>query len=84
MLEISINQAKPELAKFLHHIDKGEDVLISNDKGQSYFIVPVFVTPTKNKPKFACARGKIEISDDFDEPLAEMADYMPSDLQLVK
>ncbi len=32
LLEIAINQAKPELAKVLHHIDKGEDVLVNNDK----------------------------------------------------
>ncbi len=38
--------------------------------------------PTKHKPKFGYAKGKIEVSDDFDEPLAEeMTDYMPNDLQ---
>ncbi len=50
MLEISINQAKPELAKFLRHIDKGEDVLVKNDKGQSYFIVAMPVISKKAKP----------------------------------
>ena len=30
----------------------------------------------KNKPKYGCAKGQIEISDDFDEPLEDFKEYM--------
>lgn len=30
----------------------------------------------KNKPVFGCAKGRIYMSPDFDEPLEEFAEYM--------
>lgn len=32
-------------------------------------------------PVFGCAKGKIKISDDFDEPLDIFADYMPESIK---
>ena len=29
----------------------------------------------KKKPEFGCAKGKIHIADDFDEPLDDFKDY---------
>ncbi len=86
MLEIALNQAKPDLAKVLHTVELGEKVLVNQNNGKSFFLValPAMPKKSKNKPKFGSAKGQIKMSDDFDEPLAEMADYMPSDLQLVK
>jgi len=37
----------------------------------------VTVAPTKHHPQFGSASGLIEMSDDFDAPLADFDEYMP-------
>jgi antitoxin (DNA-binding transcriptional repressor) of toxin-antitoxin stability system len=39
-------------------------------------LIPVL--PVKIRPKFGSAKGMIKISDDFDEPLEELKEYMES------
>jgi len=41
------------------------------------FLLSKNKTREKNtSPKFGCAKGTIEIADDFDEPLDDFKDYM--------
>ncbi len=34
--------------------------------------------PLKRVPKFGCAKGKFHMAPDFDAPLDDFAEYMPS------
>ncbi len=42
------------------------DFLLSNGKLDS----------EEKKPKFGCAKGRFKMSDDFDEPLVDLQEYM--------
>ncbi|MDT3739269.1 MAG: DUF2281 domain-containing protein [Candidatus Kapabacteria bacterium] len=42
------------------------DFLLSKEKKESY----------NKKPKFGCAKGRFKMSDDFDEPLEDLMEYM--------
>lgn len=60
----------------------GKDILLTEESGQKFVfkIIPVIdssFSTKKPKPTFGSAKGQIVMSDDFDEPLAEFADYMP-------
>ncbi len=53
----------------------GEEVVIIGNDGSSFKIVPL--NKEKPCPKFGSAKGLIEISDDFDEPLEDFKEYIP-------
>lgn len=50
---------------------KAEIIILPLDENQSES------SPEKARPQFGNARGQITMSDDFDEPLDDFADYMP-------
>ncbi len=62
---IALNDAKVRLYELLAMAIHGNDVIITREDGASFRIVP-FARPY---PKFGSAKGLIEISDDFDEPV---------------
>ncbi|MGR3318491.1 MAG: type II toxin-antitoxin system Phd/YefM family antitoxin [Candidatus Anammoxibacter sp.] len=75
MHEVNIQEAERSLFKLIEEVEFGEEVIIKKENGTYYKIVPII----KNEPipKFGSAKGLIEISDDFDEPLEEFKEYMP-------
>jgi len=70
---ITLNEAKIRLDELLAMAILGNDVIITGEDGTSFRIVP-FDQPY---PKFGSAKGLIEISDDFDEPVEGFEEYMP-------
>ncbi len=75
MHEVNLQEAEMSLAKLIEEVAYGEEVIIKKGDGTSYKIVPI-----SNKgltPKFGSAKGLIEISDNFDEPLEGFKEYMP-------
>lgn len=50
---------------------RGEEVIVKN--GATVKLIPDIVKPI---PKFGSAKGLIQISEDFDEPIEEFRDYM--------
>ncbi len=71
MTQLDIIQAKSDLAKLLDLAIKGEEIIITqNDK-------PVAkISPIKRPLKRGSAKGKVWMSDDFDEPLEDFKEYM--------
>ena len=71
MTKLDIAQAKSDLSKLLDLAIKGEEIVImQGDK-------PVAkISPIKRPLKRGSAKGKVWMSDDFDEPLEDFQNYM--------
>ena len=52
----------------------GDEIIIMKDNQPVVKLIPVL--PVKIRPKFGSAKGMIKMSDDFDEPLEELKEYM--------
>ncbi|PIU56102.1 MAG: prevent-host-death protein [Chloroflexi bacterium CG07_land_8_20_14_0_80_51_10] len=75
MHEVKLKEAKVRLAELIDEAAYGEEVVIIRSDGTAFKIVPI--SQTEPYPKFGRAKGLIEMSDDFDEPLEDFKDYMP-------
>ena len=75
MQQIALKEAGKRLAELIGMAAVGEEVIITKDDGSTYRIVPVL--KKKPYPKFGSAKGLVEVSDDFDDLLADFEDYMP-------
>lgn len=72
MQQVTIEQAKINLAVLVEAALNGEEVVIE-EKKQAVRLVPFQIV--KPRPQFGSAKGMIQISDDFDEPIEDFADY---------
>ena len=71
MTTLDIGQAKSNLSKLLDLAIKGEEIVITQDDK------PVAkISPIKRPLKRGSAKGQVWMSDDFDEPLEDFAEYM--------
>lgn len=73
MQQVNIEQAKLHLTVLIKAAMNGEEVVITQDEKTAVRLVPT--STGKPRPKFGSAKGKIEIPDDFNEPLEDFADY---------
>ena len=71
----TVKSAQTCLNQLLADAHKGKVVVITAENGWAVQLVP---TPKRaNKPRKAgSARGQVWMSDDFDDPLEDFADYM--------
>ena len=71
MTQLDITEAKSNLSKLLDLAIKGEEIVITKDER------PVAkISPIKRPLKRGSAKGKVWMSDDFDEPLEDFQEYM--------
>lgn len=71
MTKLDIGQAKSNLSKLLDLAIQGEEIVITQDDK------PVAkISPIKRPLKRGSAKGKVWMSDDFDEPLNDFREYM--------
>lgn len=75
MRQVALKEAKNRLVELIRMVDGGEEVVIITGDGSGFKITPF--PERKVRPKFGSAAGRIEMSDDFDEPLEEFEEYMP-------
>ena len=71
MTQLDISQAKSKLANLLDLAIEGEEIIITeNDQ-------PIAkISPIKKPLKRGSAKGKVWMSEDFDEPLSDFDEYM--------
>lgn len=74
MTQLDITQAKSDLSNLLDLAIKGEEIVITQDDKPVAKISPI--TPVLRPLKRGSAKGKVWISDDFDEPLEDFKEYM--------
>ena len=71
MTQLDISQAKSKLANLLDLAIKGEEIIITENNQ------PIAkISPIKKPLKRGSAKGKVWMSEDFDEPLADFDEYM--------
>ena len=71
MNKLDISQAKSDLSKLLDLAIQGEEIVITQDDK------PVAkISPIKRLLKRGSAKGKVWMSDDFDQPLEDFQEYM--------
>lgn len=76
MPQIDVSQAKIQLEELIEKASRGEKVVITRGDGAAFELVP---TPeSEPRPRFGSAKGQVWMSDDFDEPLDDFSDYMPT------
>ncbi|WP_319419719.1 type II toxin-antitoxin system Phd/YefM family antitoxin [Pleurocapsa sp. FMAR1] len=74
MTQLDITQAKADLSKLLDLAIKGEEIVITQDNKPVAKISPIV---SMQRPlKRGSAKGKVQMSSDFDEPLEDFREYM--------
>ena len=74
MQSITVTEAAKKLSDLIDAAISGEEVVIIKDNHSVVKLTPT--TPIKPRPKFGSAKGLIEISDNFDDPLEDFQEYM--------
>jgi antitoxin (DNA-binding transcriptional repressor) of toxin-antitoxin stability system len=74
MHQINVEDAKSNLPDLIDAAINGEEVVIAKDAQHVVKLVPI--ARSKPRPQFGSAKGLISISDDFDQPLEDFAEYM--------
>ncbi|WP_249100868.1 type II toxin-antitoxin system Phd/YefM family antitoxin [Argonema galeatum] len=75
MRKVDLKEAESLLAELIEEAAEGEDVIITRSDGVSFKIV--VIPKEEPRPKFGSAKGLVEMSDDFDEPLEDFEAYAP-------
>jgi antitoxin (DNA-binding transcriptional repressor) of toxin-antitoxin stability system len=75
MHEANLQEVGNQLAESIEEAASSEEVAIAHSDGTAFEIVQT--KSTKPLPVFGSAKGSIEISDDFDDPLEDFEDYVP-------
>lgn len=73
MHQINIEEAKSNLPDLIDAAINGEEVVIAKDAQHVVKLVPI--SRVQPRPQFGSAKGLISLSDDFDEPLEDFAEY---------
>jgi prevent-host-death family protein len=64
---VTLQEAKAQLAELIHLAEQGEEIVITQD---DHKVKLVSIAPeTSSKRVFGEYRGKIHMSDDFNDPL---------------
>lgn len=74
MHQVNIEEAKIHLSDLIDAAVNGEEVVIAKDEQHLVRLVPI--SRGKSRPQSGSAKGLITMSDDFDEPLEDFAEYM--------
>ena len=74
MYRVRLDEARSRLLSLINAAIEGEKVLIFKDDRQVVQLVPI--TPPERHPQFGSAKGLITISEDFDAPLEDFAEYL--------
>lgn len=64
---VNVHEAKTHLSRLLERVEKGEEIIIARAGKPVARLVPV--EPPSGKRPIGRDKGKIWMSDDFDEPL---------------
>jgi len=76
MHKVRLRDAEKQLRHLLDEAEQGEEVVITRSDGASFRLVPL--SKVKPRPTFGSAEGEIWMSEDFDAPLDDFDDDMPS------
>lgn len=75
MHTVGLKEAAERLAELIDEVADGEEVVITREDGATFKIVPVALMHPS--PKFGSAKGRVNMREDFDEPLDDFQAYAP-------
>jgi prevent-host-death family protein len=75
MHTVGLKEAAGRLAELIDEVASGEEVVITRDDGTAFKIIPVAIMPPL--PKFGSAKGRVQMTEEFDEPLEDFQAYAP-------
>ena len=75
MHTVGLKEAAGRLAELIDEVASGEEVVITREDGATFKIVPVALMPPL--PQFGSAKGRVQMREDFDEPLEDFQAYAP-------
>ena len=70
MVSISTDEIKRDVESFLHHVEAGETLIVT-EKGKPLAEVKPLAVSEKQKRPFGLAKGEFIVPDDFDAPLPD-------------
>jgi antitoxin (DNA-binding transcriptional repressor) of toxin-antitoxin stability system len=81
-MQVSLTEAAASLSdlvraailRWRRYANDGEEVILLDGDRPAIKLTPII--SVQPRPKFGSAKGLVSMSDDFDEPLAEMKEYM--------
>jgi antitoxin (DNA-binding transcriptional repressor) of toxin-antitoxin stability system len=73
-MQVSLIEAAASLTDLVEAAINGEEVILLNGDRPAIRLTPI--ESLKPRPKFGSAKGLVWMSDDFDEPLEELKEYM--------
>jgi antitoxin (DNA-binding transcriptional repressor) of toxin-antitoxin stability system len=81
MTQVTVTEAQQRLPELLSAAEAGETVTIQREDGRAFTLALQHPTHLINPdwpgyPYAGSAKGLIEVSDDFDEPLEELKEYI--------
>ena len=74
MTQFNIHAAKSHLSELIQRAMLGEEIIIARDN--TPVVKLTAFPPLKHERHLGSAKGLVDISDDFDEPLEDFKDYM--------
>ena len=74
MYQIELDKAKAQIERLLQTALDGEEVVITQNEQPVLKLVSI--SSAKSRRQSGSAKGLITMSDDFDEPLEDFAEYM--------
>ena len=72
MTVVNMHEAKTQLSKLVARAEAGEDVVIARDGRPAVRLTPVKAGTTSGQRLLGAWKGRIWVSDDFDEPMPEL------------
>ena len=71
-----MQDAEKQLSRLIDEASQGEEVIITREDGARFQLTPL--SSQEPHPTFGSAKEEIWMSEDFDAPLDDFDDYMPS------
>jgi antitoxin (DNA-binding transcriptional repressor) of toxin-antitoxin stability system len=75
MHTVELQEAAERLAELIDEVASGEEVVITREDGATFKIIALTSRPPS--PKFGSAKGRVKMTEDFDEPLEDFQAYAP-------
>ena len=73
--QIALSEAQQNLAELVKAVGRGEEFVITVDGAPAAIVSPPEPTQVRRRPRLGSAQGQIWMSEDFDAPLDDFADY---------
>ena len=75
METVNVYDAKTHLSRLLDRVERGERIVIAR-AGKPVAVLEPYVPPQPPARQIGLLKGRIRMSDDFDDPLHDFEEYL--------